>query len=184
MRTSTVILLGALAAAVAAYFYSRTQRGSALLADASRVVASVGDYVGLTNRGMRDNNPGNVRRSSANVWVGELSRAEVEANGGTYDPEFEQFSSIQYGVRALGHTLLTYSTKYGIKTVRGAISRYAPASENDTASYIDDVCYALGVQADQPLDMRSILPELAQAIMRRETGYVGDIQQITDWVYS
>lgn len=140
--------------------------------------------MGLTNRGMRNNNPGNIRRVAGQTWVGELSREEITANGGTWDSEFVQFASIQYGVRAVGHTLLTYSTKYGIHTVRAAISRFAPSSENDTESYIGDVSGALGVQDRQPLDMHAILPEFSAAVMRRETGYVGDIAQITEWVYS
>lgn len=187
MRTSTAILLGILGASVVAFLYSRTRNGAAAVESASSAIGrasiAVGDFVGFTNRGMRDNNPANIRRTSE-AWVGELSRADVEAAGATYDPDFEQFSSIRYGVRALGRLLQTYSTKYALNTVRGIVSRFAPPSENDTEDYIAEVSGVLGVQDKERIDVYSRLPELAAAIMRRETSYVGDPAEVTSWVYS
>lgn len=187
MRTSTGILLGVLGLAIAALLYTRTRSGAAALQSATSSLGdaalAIGDYVGLSNRGLRDNNPGNIRRSGS-AWLGKLSREDVESSGGTYDPDFEQFSSMQYGVRALGHLMLTYTNNYGLRSVRSLISRYAPSSENDTEDYIQEVSAALVVGSNDSIDVHSVLPQLVAAIMKRETGYYGDTQQITEWVYS
>lgn len=81
-------------------------------------------------RGLRNNNPLNIRRS-CNVWVGKKKRVT--------DPEFEQFESIRYGFRAAFRIIYTYYHGYDLKTVRELISRWAPENENDTAQYISTV---------------------------------------------
>lgn len=79
-------------------------------------------------RGFRNNNPGNIRIGID--WKGETKGADVS---------FETFTSVEYGIRAIFKLIDTYSKKYGINTVRGVISRYAPSSENATDMYIQSV---------------------------------------------
>ena len=81
-------------------------------------------------RGFRNNNPGNIRHSEK--WLG---LAEKQT-----DPDFCQFVSVEYGIRAIFKILETYRDKYGLKTVREIITKWAPPSENDTEAYIKGVC--------------------------------------------
>ena len=82
-------------------------------------------------RGIRNNNPLNIRRS-ADRWRG-LREEQT-------DPDFCQFKSLEWGLRAAFIILRTYMTKYKLCTVKQLIGRWAPRSENDTARYIDFVC--------------------------------------------
>lgn len=64
------------------------------------------------------------------------------------DPAFFQFETMAYGYRAAFVTLNTYQRNYGLNTIRGMISRWAPPSENDTEAYIRAVSSRSGVPAD------------------------------------
>ena len=82
-------------------------------------------------RGLRNNNPGNLRRSNDN-WQG-LAPEQT-------DPQFFQFTAPEWGYRALIKTLQTYRRKHGLQTIAELISRWAPANENNTSAYIRSVC--------------------------------------------
>lgn len=87
-----------------------------------------------TARGLRNNNPLNIRKG--NDWKGER---KVQ-----HDPAFEEFESMQMGLRAGFIILRNYITGYGGKsakfnTIEKIISRWAPPSENATRKYIDFV---------------------------------------------
>lgn len=113
-------------------------------------------------RGIRNNNPGNLRRSKIK-WQGKV--AELT------DPEFEQFVSPEMGIRAIARDLLT-GYKRGSDTVTEIISEYAPPTENNTKTYINAVCLALNAAPDTVIDVdrcRVMLP-LVKAIIRIENG--------------
>ena len=94
-------------------------------------------------RGIRNNNPLNIRRSK-DLWMG---MAEVQN-----DHAFVQFKSLEYGWRAAFHLLTrTYYLKYGLGTIRGIVSRWAPESENNTRAYIENVSRLTGIDADEPI---------------------------------
>lgn len=95
-------------------------------------------------RGIRNNNPGNIRRNG-DPWQG-LAKDQA-------DREFFTFQSAVYGIRALARLLITYQDKYGLCTIEGIITRWAPAIENNTASYIQAVARNTGFSALQTLDM-------------------------------
>ena len=82
-------------------------------------------------RGYRNNNPLNIRKSSS-AWQGKITPSG--------DSAFEQFISMDYGYRAALRTMRTYINKYGANTIEKIISRWAPPSENNTLSYISNVC--------------------------------------------
>lgn len=118
-----------------------------------------------TPRGVRNNNPGNIRKSSKH-WRG-LAPAAVQT-----DPEFFRFVGPEWGIRAMVAILRTYQTKYGLKTVRQLINRWAPPVENDTGAYVTAVAKAIGVGADEPvrIDEGDVMRGLVLAIIRHENG--------------
>lgn len=117
---------------------------------------------GTTPLGVRNNNPGNIRSSTAQKW-----RGEIGSNRG-----FVVFDTAINGIRALALLLGNYERKYGLNTVRAIITRWAPPSENNTAAYIAAVCTSMSVAPDAPLDLGNFaeLCDLVHAIIRHENG--------------
>lgn len=109
-------------------------------------------------RGIRNNNPGNIRRGQD--WQGEAA--------GT-DPSFEVFTAPEYGIRAMARILRNYVAG-GHDTVRKIISRWAPPTENNTAAYVATVAAGLGLDPDAPVNLARDLPGLVAAIIRHENG--------------
>ena len=114
-------------------------------------------------RGLRNNNPGNIRRSS-DRW---LRLAPVQT-----DPDFFQFTSIEWGYRALIKTLQNYRRKHGLQTIKEMITRWAPANENNTASYVRSVCQEMQVPDCYVPDIedKGTMCALAAAISKHENG--------------
>lgn len=116
-------------------------------------------------RGERNNNPGNLDRTAIR-WQGQSEDQP--------DSRFVKFDSPEWGIRALAKTLLTYGAKYGIRTVRGIINRWAPSNENNTEAYIASVAKHIGVGDTEAIDLsdRSIMQLLVVAIIKHENGRV------------
>lgn len=115
-------------------------------------------------RGIRNNNPGNIRHSSAD-WEGKSPQQT--------DRDFVMFVSPEFGIRALARNLLTYQSKYHLATIQQIVSRWAPPSENATAAYIDDMSRALGILADTPFDLcddPGLLRAFIAAMIAHENG--------------
>lgn len=114
-------------------------------------------------RGLRNNNPGNIRQSSVR-YTGEVQPSK--------DGAFKQFQSMEYGYRAMFVLLHTYARKHGINTIEGMISRYAPANENHTQAYIDAVSEWSGVPATSHLTTTNaeVMIPLVAAMSRVENG--------------
>jgi len=117
-------------------------------------------------RGIRLNNPGNIKEAPGDKtqWQGERATDD--------DPVFEEFVSPEAGIRALARILAGYQIRYGLNTVAGIITRWAPGCENDTGAYIAHVASRLGVTPDQTIDITKAetLADLAEAIIRHENG--------------
>lgn len=94
-------------------------------------------------RGIRNNNPLNIEYSKGNNWVGQTGS----------DGRFATFSAPAYGYRAALKTLKTYREKYGLKTLREMITRWAPPGENDTELYIRTVEGLSGIDAEEEPDL-------------------------------
>lgn len=123
------------------------------------------------SRGLANCNPGNIRRSSSRY------RGEVRPSR---DPDFKQFESIEWGYRAIFVTLNTYRRKYGLRTIREMISRWAPPVENHTEAYIRAVTARTGFSADEVLDTRSrqqMVPLIA-AMSEVENGVKADFRAV------
>ena len=112
-------------------------------------------------RGIRNNNPLNIRRVAGTRWKGQ--RAEQT------DREFVQFSSIEYGIRAAFCILETYRRKYKAVCVEDITNRWAPPSENDTRKYVETVCRLTGFGGKERLE-ESQLPALVYAMAFVECG--------------
>ena len=128
-----------------------------------------------TPRGIRNNNPGNLRVSHANNWRGKL-RGNAKR-----DKQFEEFESLEYGYRALLITLRNYITKHNLRTLRQIITRWAPPSENDTEAYIKSASVYSGIPVGTFLSATDEvrLTKLAYAISRVEGGeYVGTMEVV------
>ena len=115
------------------------------------------------SRGVDNCNPGNIRQSKV-FYRGEVLPSR--------DSEFKQFESMAWGYRAMFVLLDTYRQRYGLNTIRGMISRYAPPSENNTAAYIAAITEWTGLSADEPLDTRSrkVMVSIVMAMSRIENG--------------
>ena len=98
------------------------------------------------SRGLRNNNPGNLRRSKVR-YEGEITPSR--------DPEFKTFSTIAHGYRAMFVLLDTYNSRYGLNTIRQMLNRYAPPVENFTEGYIRFVADYSGVMPDEIINTRS-----------------------------
>lgn len=83
-------------------------------------------------RGIRNNNPLNIRVNPANRWQG---RRSVNRDGA-----FEQFEKMTFGIRAAMIILRNWCKRYGPMTVQTIITRWAPPAENDTSAYVRSVC--------------------------------------------
>lgn len=113
-------------------------------------------------RGLRNNNPGNIEANDANPWEGQTGS----------DGRFATFETAEHGIRALGKNLLSYQ-RQGIDTVTDVVNRWAPAADgNNTDSYIKALCSALGVGANDQLDMTNprTLAALCAGIVNHENG--------------
>ena len=93
-------------------------------------------------RGIRNNNPLNIRRTAKDQWKG-LRAHQTDAS-------FCQFESLEYGWRAAFYLLTrTYYHKY---------------QENLTATYIQNVSRLTGIPPDEPIGIPSDQPERWMAV--------------------
>lgn len=130
----------------------------------------------MVARGIRNNNPMNIRKGEN--WKG---LAEVQD-----DPAFCVFKEPKWGIRAFCVLMRNYKKLYGIDSVRGIIDRFAPASENDTTSYIEHVSLRLGVHHDKSLDLTDCdtMLELCKAVIKHECGIIPySDRQIKEGIY-
>lgn len=120
------------------------------------------DYSNNTNlpRGFRNNNPGNLQKTAI-AWQGKIP---LEKNT---DSRFEQFESMEYGVRALVMDLYNDITKKGLNTPVELMNEYAPPFENNTSSYTNKVANSIGIRPTDPINidgdkMRKIVDTIIQ----------------------
>jgi hypothetical protein len=121
-------------------------------------------------RGMRNNNPGNIRHSPDD-FQGEISST---------DKSFKQFKSMIYGYRALIKILQNYEKKYGCNTIRKIINRWAPDNENNTTAYIGYVSKSSGYGADEVIDLgkKDVAVKIVRAISDVENSGWHDTTEI------
>jgi hypothetical protein len=113
--------------------------------------------------GVRLNNPLCIKSLGNFTYKGEIVPSS--------DKVFRQFSSAIDGFRAGVELLRAYQKDDHILTIGQAIARYAPvAAGNPTATYIQNVCNAVGVKDNVPIDFNAIMPGMLKAIAVQEDG--------------
>ena len=126
------------------------------------IMSSVGSVL---VRGMRNNNPFNVRNSSNFQWKGQI---------GVDDKGFCVFGSLSDGVRAGVKNLVNGYFSKGLN-IRQIIERYAPSHENNTENYISHVV-RFGYFPDEYYVPFTDDDRLAvcRAIVKMEVGFIND----------
>ena len=130
-------------------------------------------------RGIRNNNPLNIRRGK-DQWKGLRTLQQ--------DAQFCQFETLEYGWRAAFCLLTrTYYHQYRLWTIRQIVNRWAPPNENNTRAYIDNVCRLTGIGADEPLGIPSEQPArwmmvgVAMAIQENGTTSIDWFAMLRGW---
>lgn len=118
-------------------------------------------------RGIRNNNPLNIRKGCS--WKGERPNQT--------DPSFEEFISIEYGIRAALRLMRNHITGFGgsrpkQNTLKKLISVWAPPSENATAGYVDFVSAQCRLSPTQIIsaDDKGLLCKVARVMAYVECG--------------
>jgi len=113
----------------------------------------------------RNRNPGNVIANGI-AWRGKIGEAG----------RFCVFASPEWGMRVV-RMILANRRREGC-TLAAAIGKYAPACENDTAAYVQDVAGRCGLAADVPLAALDEvqMEAVAQAIVHHEGCEVGVVE--------
>ena len=131
-------------------------------------------------RGIRNNNPLNIRRTTKDQWKG---MAEAQT-----DRAFVQFKSLEYGWRAAFYLLTrTYYHKYRLFTIRKIINKWAPPQENLTATYVENVCRLTGIGPDETIGIPSEQPTrwmklgIAMAIQENGTESLDYFAMLDGW---
>lgn len=122
-------------------------------------------------RGVRNNNPLNIRKSP-DKFQGEVLRLD--------EREFKTFSSIKYGFRAAFCIIRTYIMHHALCTIEKIIRRWCP---DDTAdNYIKVVCHDTGLSPTEQLSFynQGQMVSLVKAMARVETGYTFDLDLVID----
>jgi hypothetical protein len=126
--------------------------------------ASKGQPARRLPRGVRNNNPGNIRKGP-DKWQGAVPGE---------DADFVTFASAEMGIRALARLILTYQKRYNLNSVRSLITRWAPPSENNTPAYVMAVANAVGVQPEARIDVDDFAvmkPFVEGVIAHENAGY-------------
>ncbi len=111
-------------------------------------------------RGIRNNNPGNIRHGDQ--WQGMRDNQTDEA--------YVQFKSVKYGIRAMARIIDNYK-KRGVLTVEQIIATWAPPFENNTDSYIKSVRSKTGWPSGWiPVKEEGDYLPLIKAIIHHENG--------------
>lgn len=119
-------------------------------------------------RGIRNNNPGNIKKGIA--WQGAVGD----------DGTFTIFADTSWGLRAMAKDL-DNKIGEGVNTISLIINKYAPPSENDTASYIADVATDSGIDASEVLGTdQDTIHSLIRALINHEEGDGPSAQFVTD----
>lgn len=97
---------------------------------------------------------------------------KTKGNAGKDSGGFAKYTDEDSGWKAARDQLSTYYTRDKLDTINGIISKWAPPSENDTATYVAQVSKAMGVGNNDKIDLSdpSVMASLS-AYMAKHEGY-------------
>jgi len=156
MKKETQQLLFAVGLSGIALYLLATKSGQSV---SSQIATGIENMI--TSRGIRNNNPGNIRLSNT-TWQGQVPAAQQT------DDSFIQFISPEYGIRAIAKIMDSYAAR-GLNTVQSIINTWAPPTENDTNAYVQAVANSMNVDPNAVLSATDY-PALIVAIVEHENG--------------
>lgn len=118
-------------------------------------------------RGLRNNNPLNIRYVEKNRWQGRVKTEDKK------DQKFEEFVSLKWGFRAAFILLHNYTTLFGKRTIKDIITTWAPPSDgNNTNNYIKHICEDLSAAdyCEIRFEDGTLMCGLVRAMARIEVG--------------
>ena len=116
-------------------------------------------------RGVRNNNPLNIRYVKKNKWQGRVLHK--------VDNDFEEFANMTFGYRAAFMLLHKYMNLYNLRCIYDVVARWAPNSDgNDVFSYASQVSDKTGIQMFAQIDWRDwgFMTRMAVAMAEVENG--------------
>ena len=127
-------------------------------------------------RGLRNNNPLNIRKNNKTQWIGQCGKQE--------DRAFVQFRSMPYGYRAAFKVLQNYRVLYDCMTLRQFIQRWAPPAENNTDAYVKSVARSAGVNPDallpSPRKAKALWVKIVAGMHLVENGRQANIKDVEE----
>lgn len=115
-------------------------------------------------RGMRNNNPFNIRKSKSR-WIGKIEGV---------DKDFETFDTLEHGYRAGLILLANYYKKYKLHSYGAILRRFAPAIENNLGNYEAFIRVYSHVLPDEYISLRFLLWHIAPLIAKYESRITDD----------
>lgn len=93
-------------------------------------------------RGIRNRNPGNIKFSTGNNWLGQMGKDSAG---------FVVFDVPEHGLRAMAKLLKTYMTSYGLNTIAAISRRWSPDPVGLSGAYAAGVAQYSGIPATRIL---------------------------------
>lgn len=112
------------------------------------------------------NNIFNIRSGSR--WLGSVGSTKG----------FVDFSSREMCIRACLVLLRNYRRRYGLRTIREVISRFAPPSENNTENYIRFVCDSVLMYDLEPINLDIKYFCILSAMAKMETNTILPVWEV------
>lgn len=134
-------------------------------------------------RGIRNNNPGNLRPLRKDVWQGEVTPDTGEMGS------YSVFVAPEWGIRAMIRDVRN-KRRRGLDTIFKILSAYAPAEDNNNVeAYSHGVCARVGAMLQIQLEPHDPLPPdtipfriaMAKAQVRVENGSGGPYGRSDYW---
>ena len=159
-NNKNLLIVAGLAALLGLFLYLSKKKKDTKIAGRDEDKSSAQLSGASATRGVRNNNPFNIRYSKINRWKGLAGS----------DGSFCVFEDMKYGIRAGGVLLRNY-LKNGNNTIEKIITKFAPAADgNNTAEYIKHVAQMSGINQTAVLS-ESDLWTVARPMMYIESRY-------------
>ena len=93
---------------------------------------------------------------------------------------FVEFDTQEHGIRAWLVLMRNYRRRYGCRTIRQIVSKFAPPTENQTERYIRFCCHEVMISDTKDITKDIEYCMLGVAMARMETGTALDVGTISE----